>query len=373
MALADAAGAAANEITRILAERELRRRQAIQDAIAQQTAGRQNRELDLRAQELQFNRERQGRLDEETRQQRAATEASSLADQIPADTFVASQDPAVAMMQQGGRGSLLVPSVMQRPAMGEDFQGPMPTGETPQEAQTGQQRGFLKTRSQKQRDTDTDNERQAAVAAAQEREKGAALERELARDAEATRHNRATEGIAQQNANKPAATSTRRSWVLRNGQAVRVAEDEIQPGDKPYSATQTPAATNQNEVQDAIDLIDQIDKDPALNASVGPLDAYGLGKVTNLGGVNRFEALHNELVGKLQLAQAGKLKGQGQVSDREREMLRNAATALTRQMSERDYKAELQKIRAQFQRLQTAAPTTEPPASGSGFRVIGVR
>jgi hypothetical protein len=135
---------------------------------------------------------------------------------------------------------------------------------------------------------------------------------------------------------------------------------------------QAPAAApqQQNEVADAIQLIDQISSDSALNPSVGPLDQYGLGKAQDLNGVNRFEALHNQLVGKLALAQAGKLKGQGQISDKERALLAAAATALNRGLSEKDYRTELGKIRQQFERMQQggavvggAAPV---PAATSG-------
>jgi len=139
----------------------------------------------------------------------------------------------------------------------------------------------------------------------------------------------------------------------------------------------------QNEVQDTADLIDRLMSDPALNKSVGPLDAAvtktdhtgvsgpilnaagGLGRMLtgDPAGVNRFENTQNELVGKLQLAQAGKLKGQGAVSDAERAMLARAVTSLSRNTSEADYKAELGRIRQQMERMG-AKPAAD--AGGGG-------
>lgn len=128
-----------------------------------------------------------------------------------------------------------------------------------------------------------------------------------------------------------------------------------------------PTQQQQNEVQDTLALIDQIGKDPALNKSVGPIDQYVGGVISgDPAGVNRFRNLHNELSGKLQLAQAGKLKGQGQISDKERAMLAAAATALNPNTSEKDYRAELQKIRGQFERM--ANPGAAGPAVGATIR-----
>lgn len=126
----------------------------------------------------------------------------------------------------------------------------------------------------------------------------------------------------------------------------------------------TGGAAQANEVADSIALIDQIANDPALNTAVGPIDQY-VGKARDLAGVNRFQALNDQLVGKLSLAQAGKLKGQGQISDKERAMLAAAATALGRGLGEQDYRNELGKIRGQFERMQTggAGPQVAAPAN----------
>jgi hypothetical protein len=139
--------------------------------------------------------------------------------------------------------------------------------------------------------------------------------------------------------------------------------------EKPAAGGQQP---QQNEIDDTLALIDQIRKDPSRAAATGPIDSRGLGMVMDTGGVTRVNALHNQLVGKMSLAQAGKLKGQGQISDKERQLLRDAATALTQHLQDPDYLNELDKVEAQFRRMKAggaAAPTGAP--SKSGFRVVG--
>lgn len=136
----------------------------------------------------------------------------------------------------------------------------------------------------------------------------------------------------------------------------------IHTGEKSADAAKA-AAREQNEVQDSLGLIDQIRKDPALASSTGPVEGRGAGYLTaGPEGFTRVKALHDNLVNKLQLAQAGKLKGQGQISNMEREMLKNAATALDMKLGDADYLNELAKVEAQFKRMLTTAPA--PAAIG---------
>lgn len=133
--------------------------------------------------------------DEDMRQTRLATRADALSDQLPPDTFLPETDPAVATMQQGGRGALLMATPATEP-MGADFTGPMPGGETPQQAQVGRSKGFLKTASAAQIKAQQD----AA-------DKRADNERQAQRDSESQRHNRALESAA---ARQAAATGQNR-------------------------------------------------------------------------------------------------------------------------------------------------------------------
>jgi hypothetical protein len=121
----------------------------------------------------------------------------------------------------------------------------------------------------------------------------------------------------------------------RRSAAARMAGD-VQPDVKQQQEA--------NEVQQTLDLISRLREDKARPIATGPLEGRGLGRLKDNSGYERVKALHDQLVGRLQLAQAGKLKGQGQVSDREREMLMKAATALTRNLADQDYVNELANV-----------------------------
>ncbi len=124
-----------------------------------------------------------------------------------------------------------------------------------------------------------------------------------------------------------------------------------------------PTQKEQNEVEDSLALIQQIRSDKSLPHATGPIDARGVGMVRDLEGVTRVKALHDNLVNKMQLAQAGKLKGQGQISNMEREMLKNAATALDLKLGDPDYLNELAKVEQQFQRMRGGGSTPAAPAA----------
>lgn len=111
-----------------------------------------------------------------------------------------------------------------------------------------------------------------------------------------------------------------------------------------------PTAKEVNEVQETIDLIDSIKKDPALSHSVGAIQGRGAGRLVDNDGYERFKALHEQLVGKLQLANSGKLKGQGAVSNIERDILRQASTALRRELADPDYVRELDRVMGVLQK-----------------------
>lgn len=131
------------------------------------------------------------------------------------------------------------------------------------------------------------------------------------------------------------------------------------------AAADAKAQAQQNEVQDALDVIRQIRDDPARTSSTGPFEGRGAGYATaGPEGFERVKRLHNNLVDKLALAQAGKLKGQGAISNFEREMLKNAATALSLSLGDKDYETQLGKLEEQFKRMLTPGATPAPPAGG---------
>ena len=136
--------------------------------------------------------------------------------------------------------------------------------------------------------------------------------------------------------------------------ALRVANVRHPDGTGPAAASA--AQKEANEIDDSLALINELRNDAALSSSVGPIEGRGGGYVTaGPEGYTRVKALHDNLVGKLQLAQAGKLKGQGQVSDKERDMLLKAATSLNMTLGDPDYLNQLAKVEAQFQRMRGAA------------------
>lgn len=138
--------------------------------------------------------------------------------------------------------------------------------------------------------------------------------------------------------------------------------------------TAGPTQQQQNEVQDTLDLIDQMDKDPALSHAVGWMDQYAGGALhLDPEGVNRFTNLHNQLVGKMSLAQASKLKGQGQISDTERKLLSQSATSLNLNTGEGTYKSELAKVRKQFERFQAGGAAKPDAPLGSGPQVGAIK
>lgn len=162
--------------------------------------------------------------------------------------------------------------------------------------------------------------------------------------------------------------------IAAQGQnALRIANVRHPDGSGPAAAAAS--QKEQNDIEDALGIIQQLREDSALSSSTGPLQGRGLGALAGIEGYTRVKAKHDNLVNKLALAQAGKLKGQGQISNMEREMLQKAATALTRTLGDADYLKELGNVEAQFKRM-LPGPRVEKgttPAGGSGFRVVEIK
>lgn len=154
----------------------------------------------------------------------------------------------------------------------------------------------------------------------------------------------------------------RRGTVEGRLVAQRGSEDRRTQAQRPVVAQTAEQQKEADEVQQLLDLIADIEKDPALPTAVGAIDGRGAGMLRDMDGYNRFKAKHDQLVGQLQLANAGKLKGQGQVSNIEREMLRQAATALSRTLNEKDYRAELGRVRGVKLRGSQAPQQQAPEA-----------
>ncbi len=334
------------------------------------SADRADRGLDMQQQTFDANIARQGRLDEEASQQHLATQAGALGDQLPPDTFLGADDPAAGTMQRGGLGSLLQ---RQDPtmAMGEDFAGPMPNAETPQQAQVGRPGGYLKTRSQKQLDTDADNARQLQVAQNAQAHQGMVDERGAAAALETGRHNRAME-------NKPtgqAAAADKASWIMRDGKPVRVTESAIRPGDTPYNAAAPEKAAAKAEATEgaeqtrrvAVSTIDRMLTHPGLAKSSGIISSKLSGYSQD---ATDFNSLRDQVVATLALPNLSLLKGP--MSDKDIMFVKQLATRLSNEnMSDSETRKALLEAKA-FLDKKPPAGTTGTTGGGSGIKILSI-
>lgn len=186
------AAGAVQGLQQLLAQRFAERQQAERERAALADEANRRQQLEEQMQWRQMQQKELERSHQESENIRRGQEANALGDQIPANAFLAKTDPAVGILQTGGRGALL----NEQPERPQVAEGPLQPGDT------GDARppGYLKIASAKQTDTQTDNARQAAQAA------------------EAQRHDRAME-------NKPDHASDTR--VDRSYQYHRSALDKI--------------------------------------------------------------------------------------------------------------------------------------------------
>lgn len=228
MALADALIGGGQSIQQLLLERELEKAGVSPIQLAQAKLAQQNQEMGLKQQDLELRRQtlasnqaRQAALDQEAAQQKASSEANALGDQLPPGAFLDVSDPAVSMMQKGGRGGLLTRS--SRPMTADEFQGPLQEGQGVPDTQTSP--GFLKTASQKQIDTNTDNARQQAALDSAEADRAAA------RAQSAQQHN---DTLGLQRSNADALNAYRQAMLAQGNERLKQGQERI---DKPAAAS----------------------------------------------------------------------------------------------------------------------------------------
>jgi len=119
-----------------------------------------------------------------------------------------------------------------------------------------------------------------------------------------------------------------------------------------------------NDALEGVRLVDDI-----LGSNTDPLTGdIRLGGIPliNRSKVNTTKAKIERLQGVLQLAISGKLKGQGQMSDKEREMLANAASSLKYNQTDESFREELSRIKRVFQKT-TGVQQPDDFISGSGI------
>jgi hypothetical protein len=148
---------------------------------------------------------------------------------------------------------------------------------------------------------------------------------------------------------------------MQGANALKVANVRHPDGTAPAAAAQQ--EKEQNEVEDTLKIIQQIREHKSLPTATGPIQGRGLGLLQDLGGVTRVRGLHDQLSGRMQLAASGKLKGQGAISNMEREILAKAASSLALKLDDPDYLEELANVEGQFKRMLTGPRSTGAPAA----------
>lgn len=160
-------------------------------------------------------------------------------------------------------------------------------------------------------------------------------------------------------------------WVIRNGKVTPIPRGTAQPGDQPYDEVaarqQYGAADPQAEAVDTAQEVVRIAT--ALRDSPGFAGAFGVVSSrmpTMRQGTADAEVLLNSLRSLLTLENTGKLKGV--LSNADMELLRQASSTLSAQMSEPAAKAELTRLiqvmgrvaGATGGRMTNAAPAADP-------------
>ena len=324
------AGGAAGGAAAIQALRDelLKRAQLeLENKLALRGADRADRQLDMQGENNRLLRDLQERqFSAEQAQQTAVNEdrqiqrAQGTREMLPPETFIPEDDPSVGMFQKAGLSGTLRMMEPTQP-MGQDFQGPMEDGETPQQAQVGRVRGRLTMPTAKQAATATDDARmQTALEGQQATQAGMMDIRQQLAD------------IAQQRANQPAGqTSPDAGWQLKEvtdpstnkTRMVRVNSrtGEVQPvalpdGVQPGGSRQTRLSAGQQDdlatmktVEDMVDAAANLG-DATKWAGVGGMGQGTVGgfMARNLGtGTAEAETLRN-YIGNVQ-ATIAKLRG----------------------------------------------------------------
>jgi hypothetical protein len=124
------------------------------------------------------------------------------------------------------------------------------------------------------------------------------------------------------------------------------------------------APQGQSEVsKNVVSVIEQLLGNPALSKISGVVDQF-------IGGLQGQPALvknqYNQLKGLLSLDNIKYLKGTGAISDAEQRLLANAATALGRNLSDKDFRNELVKLRDGLM-TASASQTSGTPQAGSSI------
>lgn len=344
-------------LKRVLLERQ-QQQQQFENDLQLRGSDRADRQLDASLENNRLMREQAESAQRGLQEDRELRRATTAREMLPPETFIPEDDPAVDLMQRAG----LAGSLRMAPAttpMGPDFQGPMLDGETPEQAQVGRVRGrlTLPTATQAQKAED-------------DRRAQAQLDAQMARDRQTQKY----QDAQIQAMGRQPATKSERMWVIRNGEPVRVGEDEIQPGDRPYTAKQDNSDVASPYAEEMSQRIRQ--SVTALKNKVGRWTT-GMGSTLSsipgtdarnfMGELNTLKA--NIAFGALaEMRAASKTGGAlGAVSERELALLESSLGALDQGQSPDHFLSELTKIEGSLDRWAQAKAGggNAAPRSGS--------
>lgn len=138
------------------------------------------------------------------------------------------------------------------------------------------------------------------------------------------------------------------------------------------NATKSENAKNAGTMDD-INTINTMLVNPKLENISGFVDQTTGGM---FGQAKTAKTQYNQIVGALQLAKAGQIKGQGQISDYERKVLKEASAAIDRGMSDEEFRKALIKLKGALQTssgLEAKVKITDPTTGKSDIQNLNTQ
>lgn len=176
------------------------------------------------------------------------------------------------------------------------------------------------------------------------------------------------EGVPEYRAPQSGGGTPDQQWVIRDGKPTPIPKGTARPGDLPYDAV---AARQQNGTTDpnaeAVDTAREAGRialklrdHPGFNGAFGVLDSK---LPTVRQATADAEVLRESLMSLLTLENMGKMKGV--LSDRDMQVLRQASTTLSGQMSEAGARAELDRLANVMAKVTGGGSQQETPSPGT--------
>jgi hypothetical protein len=342
---------ASNAIAEFLMQRAMQNRQQMLDELTRQDKLHDNQAQDqqLLLQRDQENRvaEAQHRAQSDLEQEREFRRAGTIADNALPDDAV-DEDTRKLLTRQGFGGQVKqVPGIL--------MQGPLQEGEARASSPDSYaMRGGSKYLSAR---------------AAEDARAAQATEAEAGRNERAQAANEVRTLLAQIAASGRADSTALRNDLLRIQTAL--AQDKLDTNQKAKTDAASAIATTRSQIRD---LAQGLMNDPALDSISGVIDANTPNlRPSTRDAYNRYQQLKNMLT----LEQRSKLKGQGQVSNWEGQMVEKGASALDLAAGSANVRQHLQELIDALQgdtpREMQGPPAPTGGGGGGSFRVVGKR